>query len=218
MKIKVTKSKTLQSWLLTQISVFLDASASLAPAPVSSLVSRLVYILYIIQGCCLTSKVGWYTYCVRAERIVFWWPNTNTNIIRLPKKDRIRIRILFGFSKMTEYEYEYYSIFQKWPNTNTNIIRFPKKERIRIRILFDFPKMTEYESYLREGLWSTARSPTQPNPGNLSQCTSGPNKVDRGLSVPAIAEYFVTNNSIIVKSGDLRTQATQISGSECYLR
>ena len=24
------------------------------------------------------------------------WPNTNTNIIRLPKNDRIRIRILFG--------------------------------------------------------------------------------------------------------------------------
>ena len=22
---------------------------------------------------------------------------------------------------MTEYEYEYYSAFQKWPNTNTNI-------------------------------------------------------------------------------------------------
>ena len=131
MKIKVTKSKTLQSWLLTQISIFLDASASLAPAPVSSLVSRLVYILYIIQGRCLTSKVGWYTYCVRAERIVFWWPNTNTNIIRLPKNDRIRIRILFGFPKRTEYEYEYYSA--------------SKNYRIRIRILFGFPKMTEYE-------------------------------------------------------------------------
>ena len=45
----------------------------------------------------------------------------------------------------------------------------------------------------------------------------GPKKVDRGLSVPAFAEYFVTNDSLIVKSGDLRTQATQISGSECYL-
>ena len=37
----------------------------------------------------------------RGERIVFWGPNTNTNIIRLPKNDRIRIRILFGFPKMT---------------------------------------------------------------------------------------------------------------------
>ena len=81
----------------------------------------------------------------RGERIVFWWPNTNTNIIRVPKNDRIRIRILFGFPKLTEYEYEYYSGFQKWPNTNTNIIRLPKNDQIRIRILFGFPKMTEYE-------------------------------------------------------------------------
>ena len=36
---------------------------------------------------------------------------------------------------MTEYEYEYYSIFQKWPNTNTNNIRLSKNDRIRIRIL-----------------------------------------------------------------------------------
>ena len=34
------------------------------------------------------------------------WPNTNTNTIRFFKNDQIRIRILFGFSKMTEYEYE----------------------------------------------------------------------------------------------------------------
>ena len=44
---------------------------------------------------------------------------------------------------MTEYEYEYYSAFQKGPNTNTNIIRFSKNDRIRI--LFGFTKMTEYE-------------------------------------------------------------------------
>ena len=29
-------------------------------------------------------------------------------VIRFHKNDRIRIRILFGFPKMTEYEYEYY--------------------------------------------------------------------------------------------------------------
>ena len=57
------------------------------------------------------------------------WPNTNTNIIRASKYDRIRIRILFGSPKTTKYEYEYYSAFQKWPNTN--IIRLSK--------------MTEYE-------------------------------------------------------------------------
>ena len=53
------------------------------------------------------------------------WSNTNTNIIRRPKNDRIGI--LFGVPKMTEYEY--YPIFQKCPNTNTNmnIIRIPKK-------------------------------------------------------------------------------------------
>ena len=46
---------------------------------------------------------------------------------------------------MTEYEYEYYSTFQKWPNTNTNIIRFEKGDQIRIRILFGLKKLTEYE-------------------------------------------------------------------------
>ena len=40
---------------------------------------------------------------------------------------------------MTEYEYEYYSAFQKGPNTNTNIIQFSKNDRIRI--LFGFPKI-----------------------------------------------------------------------------
>ena len=64
---------------------------------------------------------------------MFWWRNTNTNIIRFPKNDQIRIRILFGFSKMTEYEY--YSVFQKWPNTN--IIQLSKNDRIRIRMLMD---------------------------------------------------------------------------------
>ena len=69
----------------------------------------------------------------RGERIVFWWPNTNTNIIRLFKNDRIRIRILFGLKKATEYEYEYYSVW--------------KSNRIRIRILFGLKKATEYEYY-----------------------------------------------------------------------
>jgi len=54
------------------------------------------------------------------------WPNTNTNIIRASKNDRIQIRILFGSPKTTKYEYKYYSAFQKWPNTNTNIIGLSK--------------------------------------------------------------------------------------------
>ena len=76
---------------------------------------------------------------------VLWWPNTNKNIIRFPKNDRIRIRILFGFPKMTKYKYKYYSVSQKWPNANTNIIWFPKNDRIWIRILFSYPEMTEYK-------------------------------------------------------------------------
>ena len=67
----------------------------------------------------------------RGQRIMFWWPNKNTNFIRIPK--------------MTKYKYEYYSVSQKWSNTNTNIIRFPKNNRIRIQILFVYPEMTEYE-------------------------------------------------------------------------
>ena len=54
----------------------------------------------------------------RGERIVFWWPNTNTNIIPLLKNDRIRIRILFSLKKSTEYEY--YSVWKNHPNTNAN--------------------------------------------------------------------------------------------------
>ena len=80
----------------------------------------------------------------RGERIVFWWPNTNTNIIRLFKNDRIRIRILFGLKKATEYEYKYYLVWKKQPNTNTNIIRLEKIDQIRIRILFGFKKSPEY--------------------------------------------------------------------------
>ena len=59
----------------------------------------------------------------------------NTNTIRFEKISRIRIRILFGFKKSLEYEYEYYSVSEKHPNTNTNTTRFEKITRIRIRIL-----------------------------------------------------------------------------------
>ena len=42
---------------------------------------------------------------------------------------------IIRLSKMTEYEYEYYSAFQKWPNTNTNIIRLPKNFEVWKHIL-----------------------------------------------------------------------------------
>ena len=54
--------------------------------------------------------------------------------IRFPNFNRIRIRIIFGFEKSPEYEYEYYSVLKNHPNTNTNIIRFENISRIRIRI------------------------------------------------------------------------------------
>ena len=67
---------------------------------------------------------------IRGEWIVLWWPNTNTNIIRFEKSNQIRIRILLGLKKITEYEY--YWAWKYWPNTNTNIIRLEKITRIRI--------------------------------------------------------------------------------------
>ena len=54
----------------------------------------------------------------RGERIVFSGSNTNT--IRFKKCGRIRIRLLFGFRNLAEYEYEYYSEGHFCPNTNTN--------------------------------------------------------------------------------------------------
>ena len=59
-------------------------------------------------------------YCIRGEQIVFWWPNTNTNIIHLFKNGQIRIQILFDLKKTTEYKYKYYSVWKNHPNTNAN--------------------------------------------------------------------------------------------------
>ena len=60
----------------------------------------------LICSVCFHLESSWFlnsALCNRGERIVFWWPNTN--IIRVPKNDQIRIWILFGFPKLTEYEY-----------------------------------------------------------------------------------------------------------------
>ena len=65
------------------------------------------------------------------ERILFYGPNTNTNIIRNQNLDRIRIRIIF--------------VSSKWANTNTNNIRAQIFGRIRIRIIFGFRIVPEYE-------------------------------------------------------------------------
>ena len=84
----------------------------------------------------------------------------------------LRIRILFGFQKITEYEYEYYSVSQKLPNTNTNIIRLSKKDRIRIRIriLFGFPKMTQYEYYSDPQKYIAETSQTNANSVSMQSC------------------------------------------------
>ena len=60
-------------------------------------------------------------------------PNTNVNTIRVQILGRIRIRTLFGFRNLAEYEYEYYSGTEIWPNTN--IIWSTTFVQIRIRIL-----------------------------------------------------------------------------------
>ena len=63
-------------------------------------------------------------------------------IVVLPlKNNRIQIRKIFSFPKMTEYKYEYYSASQKWPNTN--IIWLTKSDQIQKS--FSFLKMTEYK-------------------------------------------------------------------------
>ena len=60
-------------------------------------------------------------------------PNTNTNTIRFEKIAWIRIQILFGLKKSSEYEYEY-EYYSVWKIT-----------QIRIRILFGLIKSPEYE-------------------------------------------------------------------------
>ena len=88
--------------------------------------------------------------------ILFGFLQPNTNNIRFWKITRIRIRILFGFEKSPECEYEYNFVLNNHPNTNTNIIWFWKITRIRIRILFGLKISSEYE-YEYHYLVSTIR-------------------------------------------------------------
>ena len=92
---------------------------------------------------------------------MFWWPNTNTNIIWFEKITQIRIRILLlGLNYSNNIQIPNYSLTsashgghhhiihgvphtnvirfeeKSWPNTNTNIIRFENINRIRIRIFW----------------------------------------------------------------------------------
>ena len=56
---------------------------------------------FIITSLCIR-----FTLWARGERILFFGLNTNTNIIRSQNVDRIQIRIIFVFFRMSEYEYE----------------------------------------------------------------------------------------------------------------
>ena len=75
---------------------------------------------------CLFIRQRWANSVFRTEyeyeyySVSEFWPNTNTNTIRVQNYGRIRIRILFGFRNLAEYEYEYYSECNFCPNTNTN--------------------------------------------------------------------------------------------------
>ena len=87
-------------------------------------------IFYLPFFCLLIScKRCWFRY--RGERILFFGPNRNTNIIRNQNFDRIRIQIIF--------------VFSEWENTNTNNIRAQIFGRIRIQIIFGFRIVPEYE-------------------------------------------------------------------------
>ena len=79
-------------------------------------------------------------------------PDTNANIIRFPKNDRIRMWILVGFPKMTKYEYTYCSVSQKWPNRI--VICLPKNYQNQIRISLSFPKLTEGD-YKYYSVWKS---------------------------------------------------------------
>ena len=77
-------------------------------------------------------KIAFWVFCARKHTTKFKILTFGEiNTIRFSNFNRIRIRILFGFGKSGEYEYEY--------------IRFWKIIRIRIRILFGLKISAEYE-------------------------------------------------------------------------
>ena len=80
----------------------------------------------------------------RGEWIVFWWPNTNTIIIRLHRNDQMRIRILL--KKIINYEYKYRSPSQKW--LNYSLISGPAKELFFRNLQGFFKKKDRFSSYV----------------------------------------------------------------------
>ena len=82
-----------------------------------------------------TVKIAYWVFCASKHNRKFQiLTSGEIHTIRFSNFNRIRIRILFGFGKSCEYEYEQYSVLKNHPNTNTNSIRFENICRIRIRI------------------------------------------------------------------------------------
>ena len=82
-----------------------------------------------------TVKIAYWVFCASKHNRKFQILTFGEiHTIRFSNFNRIRIRILFGFGKSCEYEYEQYSVLKNHPNTNTNSIRFENICRIRIRI------------------------------------------------------------------------------------
>ena len=79
-----------------------------------------------------TVKIAYWVFCASKHNRKFQILTFGEiHTIRFSNFNRIRIRILFGFGKSGEYEYEY--------------IRFWKIIRIRIRIVFGLKISAEYE-------------------------------------------------------------------------
>ena len=79
-----------------------------------------------------TVKIAYWVFCASKHNRKFQILTFGEILtIRFSNLNRIRIRILFGFGKSCEYEYEY--------------IRFWKIIRIRIRIVFGLKISAEYE-------------------------------------------------------------------------
>ena len=93
---------------------------------------------HLYSACLSRSSLVTLGLAARGERILFFWPNTNTNNIRNQNSDRIQIWIILRIIRII-------FVFSEWANTNTNNIRAQIFGRIRIRIIFGFRIVPQYE-------------------------------------------------------------------------
>ena len=118
-----------------------------------------------------TVKIAYWVFCASKHNRKFQILTFGEiHTIRFSNFNRIRIRILFGFGKSCEYEYEQYSVLKNHPNTNTNSIRFENICRIRIRIsLFGL----NYSNTIRIPNYSLTSDLIQPALCNLTLLFAG---------------------------------------------